>query len=268
MKIAIIGFGWIGHPLGIKLQTLGYEIVGTTTSDEKILHLRDYNLPAICWSSRESDFQFHPIFENTDCVVLNFPPGRQTEFKSYGEHLRKVVKAFPSSTKFIFISSTSVYPDEPYHFKEEDVTIDERAKENNIAYAEWVLTNELDKNRFTIIRMAGLVGGERHPARFFAGRENIPNGNHPVNLIYRKDAVHLIENCIQNNIWGEVINGCASFHPSKSEYYIFACDAFGLDKPNFLMSENGKSISNEKSKVLLDYKYIMDTPFDYWKVNL
>ncbi len=268
MKIAIIGYGWLGHSLALQLQTLGYEIVGTTTSDEKIEQLKENNLPAICWSSRISDFKFYPIFENTDCVILNFPPGRQTEFRSYGDHLCKVVKAFPASTKFIFISSTSVYPDLPKHFKEEDIIIEERATENNIAYAEWLLTKELDKGRLTIIRMAGLVGGERHPARFFAGRENIPNGSHPVNLIYRKDAVNLIVNCIKQNTFGEIINGCASVNPSKADYYTFACNEFGLEKPHFIESEKGKSISNQKSKSLLGYEYKMDNPFDYWKVNL
>jgi nucleoside-diphosphate-sugar epimerase len=201
-------------------------------------------------------------------VILNYPPGRQTDFSSYAHSLCEVVKAFPDFTKFIFISSTSVYPDEPQLFKEEDVDITLRAKENNIAFAEWMLQNATISNHLTIIRMAGLVGDQRHPARFFAGRKDIPNGNHPVNLIIREDAISLIVQCIQNSIWGETLNGCATVHPSKSEYYTFACEQFGFEKPIFVGLEQGKSISNEKSKKLLDFKYIMDNPYNYWDLNL
>ncbi len=267
MKIAVIGFGWLGYPLGKTLKNKGYDVVGTTTSEEKEKQLNLESFPTIRWSSKEEPFKFHSIFENVDIVILNYPPGRLSDFCSYALSLSEVVKAFPDSTKFIFISSTSVYPDEQQLFKEEDIDIILRAKENNIAYAEWMLQNATISNQLTIIRMAGLVGGLRHPARFFAGRTDIPNGNHPVNLIFREDAILLVVNCIEKEIWGETLNGCATVHPSKSEYYTFACEQFGLEKPTFVGTELGKSISNEKSKKLLDFKYIMDNPYDYWEIN-
>ena len=267
MKIAVIGFGWLGYPLGKTLKNKGYEVVGTTTSEEKLKQLQSETFPTIRWSSKEEPFKFHSIFENVDIVILNYPPGRQSDFSSYAHSLTEVVKAFPVSTKFIFISSTSVYPDEQQLFKEEDIDIILRAKENNIAYAEWMLQNATISNQLTIIRMAGLVGGQRHPARFFAGRTDIPNGNHPVNLIFREDAISLIVNCIEKEICGETLNGCSTVHPSKSEYYTFACEQFGLEKPTFIGTELSKSISNEKSKKLLDFKYLMDNPYDYWEIN-
>jgi nucleoside-diphosphate-sugar epimerase len=267
LKIAIIGFGWLGHPLGKKLKNLGVEVVGTSTSEEKVQKLNAESFPTVRWNNKEESFKLHSIFENVDTVILNFPPGRQSDFHLYADSLVGVVNSFPSTTKFIFVSSTSVYPDLPQHFMEDDIDIELRAKENNIAYAEWLLQNSISSDRLTIIRMAGLVGDQRHPARFFAGRKEIPNGNHPVNLLFREDAISLIVQCIQNSIWGETINGCASIHPSKSAYYTFACEQFGLEKPTFIESELGKSISNNKSKKLLNITYQMDNPFDYWNVN-
>jgi nucleoside-diphosphate-sugar epimerase len=266
-KIAIIGFGWLGYALGKKLKKLGVEVVGTSTSEEKVQKLNAESFPTVRWNSKEETFKLYSIFENIDIVILNFPPGRQSDFHSYADSLVGVVNSFPSNTKFIFVSSTSVYPDLPRQFIEDDIDIELRAKENNIAYAEWLLQNNISIDRLTIIRMAGLVGNQRHPARFFAGRKDIPNGNHPVNLIFIEDAISLIIQSIQNSIWGETINGCASIHPSKSAYYTFACEQFGLEKPTFVDSELGKSISNKKSKKLLGITYRMDNPFDYWNVN-
>jgi len=266
-KIAIIGFGWLGYPLAKVLLNEGYQVVGTSTSIEKVVQLNQESIPTVRWSSREEPFKFHSIFENVDLVVLNFPPGRQTEFESYATSLSQVAASFPKNTKFIFISSTSVYPDIPKHFREEEIDIQSRAKENNIALAEWTLHNTLETNCLTIIRMAGLVGDQRHPARFFAGRNDISNGGHPVNLIHRKDAISLISLCIKNEVWGEVFNGCSSVHPSKSAYYTFACEQFGLEKPTFIEGEVGKSISNERSKEQLGFTYQMDNPYDYWRVN-
>lgn len=268
MKIAIIGFGWLGKPLAIALKELGHDIVGTTTSNEKKTLLETENLKAHCWNSREQDFIFNENFQDVDIVVINFPPGRQTDVTTYGESIRKIVTSFPSSTKFIFVSSTSVYPDQVIEFKEEDVDLDTRARDNNIAYAEWVLKSLLQDENLTIIRMAGLIGGDRHPAKFFAGRNDISNGNQPVNLIFRKDAVNLIVQCIEQQFWGEIINGCSSIHPSKSEYYTFACSQFNFELPSFLNSEGGKLISNEKSKIKLNFSYEMDNPMDYWSINL
>lgn len=266
-KIAIIGFGWLGYPLAKGLINDGYEVVGTSTTVEKVNKLNEELIPTVRWTNREEPFSFQSIFENVDIVVLNFPPGRQTEFKSYGDSLAQVVLSFPKQTKFIFISSTSVYPDLPKYFREEDVDLRSRSEENNIAFAEWTLQNTLEPACLTIIRMAGLVGDQRHPARFFAGRKEIPNGGHPVNLIHRNDAISLIYLCIKNEIWGEILNGCSSVHPSKAAYYTFSCEQFGLEKPTFTDDELGKSISNQKSKVQLGYTYQMDNPFDYWKVN-
>jgi len=44
----------------------------------------------------------------------------------------------------------------------------------------------------TVIRLAGLIGPGRNPARFFAGKTNIPNGNAPVNLIHLDDCIGFI----------------------------------------------------------------------------
>jgi nucleoside-diphosphate-sugar epimerase len=267
VKIAIIGLGWLGEPLAYNLINEGHFVVGTTTSIEKKERFEKLSIPTIVWNSKVSDFQIISVFDKVDVVVINYPPGKQHDLKSYGDSILKVVSSFSNQTKFIFISSTSVYPDEDAQFNEDDLDIEVRATENNIAYAEMLLLKTI-KNRLTIIRMAGLIGDQRHPAKFFAGRKDIPNGNSPVNLIFRKDAIQLIERCIKTNVWGEIINGSASIHPTKSEYYTFACKQFGFELPTFQENGSGKTISNSKSKNLLKMEYLMDNPFDYLMVNL
>ncbi|WP_416171378.1 NAD(P)-binding domain-containing protein [Algoriphagus boritolerans] len=37
--VSIIGLGWIGEPLGIHLQEKGFQVLGSTTSAEKLEHL-------------------------------------------------------------------------------------------------------------------------------------------------------------------------------------------------------------------------------------
>jgi len=254
-KIAIVGFGWLGTPLGVQLIDKGYHVVGTTRSTDKIEQLKEVNLNAYYWDSRVSDTTFsNHLTENTDYCILNFPPGKVNGVREYGEHLWNVVKKFSASTHFIFVSTTGVYPEHLRDAKEDSFSWEENESTNHIAYAEQLLSKQLGK-RLTIVRMAGLIGPNRHPAKFFAGRTSIANGNQPVNLIEQQDSIQIILNILSKNYWGEIVNACASEHPSRKDYYTESCRKFGFELPEFIEEGEGKVVNNEKSIRELGMRY-------------
>ena len=263
-KIAVVGLGWLGLPVGLHFQAKGYEIVGTTRSEEKKQYFATNGIQAVCWDSKSGvHFPVHAIFDETDICLLNFPPGKFTDVEEYRTHIVQVATSFPSSTRFIFISTTGVYPEDMEVAREGNYQWSRNNETNHIAKAEEGLSKLLG-NRLTIIRMAGLIGPNRHPAKFFAGRTDISNGNAPVNLIHLNDCIQLIEAVVIKDCWGEIINGCASEHPSRGAYYSYACEKFGFEKASFLAEGKGKIVDNTKSKLLLSIDYQMDTPYDYW----
>lgn len=246
-KIAIVGFGWLGTPLGQQLEEQGYKVVGTTRNVEKIAQLASINLEAFYWNSREDNpILADEIVTDTAYCILNFPPGKVNYIQEYGEHLLFAVKQFSEKTHFIFVSTTGVYPEYIVDAKEDAFTWEENASTNHLAYAEQVLHNYL-QDRLTIIRMAGLIGPNRHPAKFFAGRSGIPNGNQPVNLIEQKESIQIILHVLTKNYWGKIVNACTSNHPTRKAYYTDSCRLFGFELPDFIEEGGGKVVNNEKS---------------------
>ncbi|MBP6460205.1 MAG: hypothetical protein KA264_08930 [Crocinitomicaceae bacterium] len=265
-KIAVVGLGWLGLPVGLHFLAKGFQVVGTTRSEEKKQLLASQAIASVCWDSKSgAHFPASSLFDDTDICLLNFPPGKYTDLDEYRNHLLQVTTAFSDKTHFIFISTTGVYPEDMEVAREDNYQWSMNIEANHIAKAEEGVSRALG-NKLTIIRMAGLIGPNRHPAKFFAGRVDIANGNAPVNLIHLNDCVHLIDQVVNQECWGEIFNGCASEHPSRGAYYTFACEKFGFEKAHFLAEGKGKIVDNTKSKSLLSLTYQMESPYDYWKI--
>jgi nucleoside-diphosphate-sugar epimerase len=109
----------------------------------------------------------------------------------------------------------------------------------------------------TVIRFGGLIGENRHPIHFLAGRKNLENPEAPINLIHQDDCIGIIEAVISRNARGEVFNAVAPYHPSRKEYYTQKAVALGLPLPEFEEEKAsiGKTIVSDKITTVLDYTF-------------
>ena len=256
LKIAIVGCGWLGLPLAISLLKKGNTVIGTTTSQQKLPQLDEVGVVSKLWSfSQNMEEASLSFLEGIDVLVLNIPPREKGSSFQYSQEIMKVCSTLSQRTKVIFISTTSVYPDtleiatEEYQFAESDLL-----KETVMAE---VKCRKILGERLTILRLAGLIGENRHPIKSLAGREGVQYGNSPINLIHQKDAIGLIEQIINKNFWGEVLNGCYPIHPTKEKYYQNAANFFHLPAPKFLQNtEIRKIVSSDKSQRALSYEFL------------
>ena len=254
-KIAILGCGWLGLPLAKSLIKKSHSVIGTATSVEKIQILTDAGINGSVWKLSSDVTKKSLTFLNSvDVLVLNIPPSKIVDEKKYSDLLYNLSLMLPSSIRVVFISSTSVYPDdlvnstEDYSWTESDLLNQNVLAENKIL--------EVLKERLTIIRFAGLIGPNRHPIKFLIKKSEIPNADSPVNLIHLNDSIGLIEKVISTNFWGQIVNGCFPLHPSKKEYYSNSAIFFNLPVPNFVKGgELNKIISSDKSISELNYSY-------------
>jgi nucleoside-diphosphate-sugar epimerase len=114
----------------------------------------------------------------------------------------------------------------------------------------------------TILRFGGLIGEDRHPIRFLAGRKNLENPKAPINLIHQTDCIGIIMTILrqaQNDKWewNETFNAVAPFHPSREQYYTQKAIDLGLELPQF-NSESptfGKTILSTKVENVLGYTF-------------
>ena len=111
----------------------------------------------------------------------------------------------------------------------------------------------------TVIRFGGLIGEDRHPIQFLAGRTNLENPDGPINLIHQMDCIGIIEAIIQQDSKGnETFNAVAPYHPTRKEYYTQKAIELNLPLPEFNESKPsvGKTILSEKVALVLNYNFI------------
>ena len=109
----------------------------------------------------------------------------------------------------------------------------------------------------TIVRLAGLIGPGRMPGNFLAGKQNVPGGDQPVNLIHLDDAVGILSAICLRNIRNEIFNAVAEEHPLRRDYYAAAAAALGLPPPRFAADGGppGKIVSGRKVRARLAYVF-------------
>ena len=265
--ISILGAGWLGLPLGKKLAAEGHTVKGSTTSEEKKTRLESQGLIPYVFSLGPHEIQgdFRDFFQ-ADLLLLNIPPGRRdphvrTHFPQKIQVLLGNLSK-KASLKCIFISSTSVYGNQEGIISESNPVSPTTNSGAALVEAEELIKNHIPQT--SILRMGGLVGNERHPGRFLAGRTGISGGNDPVNLIHLEDCIGIIKALIQQDLWGETFNCVADKHPSKASYYIQAAKALNLEPPQFLSDaeKGGKCVSNQKVKEVLSYSFKYADPMD------
>ena len=162
--------------------------------------------------------------------------------------------------KVVFVSSTSVYSDENKLVTEETIANPDTESGKQLVACEQLLQNNSNFET-TALRFGGLIGEDRNPIRFLAGRNNIENPNAPINLIHQEDCIGIILKIIESNCWGETFNAVAPFHPSREAYYTQTAKEYDLELPIFAASKPsiGKTILSDKLEKVLNYQFIKDS---------
>ncbi len=264
--VSILGCGWLGFPLGEHLQNKGFTVKGSVTSAEKFDLLSSSGiLPYLIVLSNTEIVVDNASFFETDVLIVSIPPRRVEGialiFPAQIEQLILFILKY-RIRKVIFISSTSVYPEDSQTATENDILFPDKESGKACLAAENVLKNQTDFET-TVIRFGGLIGADRNPARFLL-KSNRPVANVPVNLIHQDDCIGIIDAIIEQDLWGETLNACCPEHPLKKDFYGKAARISGLPEP--LVSdrvEAYKIIDSSKLQHLLKYKLKYQSPMDY-----
>ncbi len=268
MIISILGCGWYGMALGKALLKQGFLVKGSTTSVEKIESLSDEGLlPYLVQISADSE-HFDAEFFQCDVLVISIPPRfRKGETADYLPKIRNISKAIEKYgiTKVIYINSTGVYGDHNSEVNELSDPAPDTESGKILLEAEKLLQSQASF-KTTILRFGGLVGPERHPGRFFAGKKDIPNGRAPVNLIHLHDCVGLSVAIFEQSAFGYVFNACSPHHPPKAAFYRQAALQAGFTAPEFIDElTSWKIVNSINITAVLHYQFVADNWPDIYK---
>lgn len=257
--ISLLGCGWLGFPLALDLISRGFIVKGSTTSPEKIPVLKASGIDPILvqFDQSQPEPDLTELLDG-DILIVSVPPGRRNvdgpdNYKRMGETLFAQIPG-SSISKLIFISSTSVYSDSNSVLSESSEISPQTPSGKVIA--------EIEKSllalpiQVIVLRLAGLFGPGRSPGRFFSGRNNIPNGLAPVNMIHQDEVISLINKLIDSEAAKGIYIGATPSHPTKAEFYTLAARIDKLPEPNFISEKlNWKIVESERVEKELGFSY-------------
>ena len=245
-KISVLGCGWLGFPLALALAEAGYQITTASRSaiadDNQAQGIRHIH-QAIYGQS-----PINPALLDCELLIINIPCKDLHAFSVLFKALES-----QSHIKVIYVSSTSVY-------QNSDAPVNEEKGPFNLASPIYQIEQsfkEIETLPLNILRFAGLLGYNRHPARFIKPGRVIPAPNHRVNMIHRDDCIGILVKLIELNKWGLTLNACADSHPLRLDFYTQAARHAGLPLPDFAEDNPapGKVISNHQLKRVLHYRF-------------
>nr|WP_294773969.1 SDR family oxidoreductase [uncultured Flavobacterium sp.] len=260
-NISILGCGWLGLPLAKSLIAKGFSVKGSTTSSEKISLLQKAGIEAfqIALSEQSINGDIASFLSDSEVLIIDIPPklrGNSGEnFVAKMQHLIPFIQK-AGVQKIIFVSSTSVYADDNSVISEATQPQPDSESGKQLLETESLLLNN-PNFKTTVIRFGGLIGEDRHPIHFLAGRQHLENPNGPINLIHQTDCLAIIEQIIAQDCFGETFNSVTPFHPTRKDYYTQKAIALGLSLPEFddAKSSVGKTILSDKITALLGYEF-------------
>lgn len=270
-RISILGGGWLGLPLAIKLKETGHPVKVASRTPERLAQIRAAGLDAFAYDIDHIEPVDSNDFLDADTLIINITCKNVESF----ENLIRKIEQSPIQ-QVLFISSTSVYRNSSNLLLP---AISEDHFASLIPCPLLEIETLFQKNthfQSSIIRFSGLIGYQRHPGKFFLSHNDdddsvycktIKNPDARVNMIHRDDCIAIIKQLVEQNCWGEVFNACASEHPLRRDFYRQALQHLGGYEPVFSgqTDSEGKVICNEKLKNLLEYSFIHD---DISKFNL
>ena len=300
-KHLIIGLGWLGSPLALYFKSAGHTVAGTTRNAHKAESLTSQGIQTVLFDLYENDASElpHELFQDAH-VVINIPPGRKNfEPVLFIERMKRLFDYAQqhAALHICFISTTSVFGEIEGRVTNDSPLTPNTASGNAHVELEHYLKSlanavavghdaDINANAFncSVLRLAGLVGNDRHPISTLSQKSDIAMGKNPVNLVHQEDVIQAIAAVLrssgkkgslneaamatsspfENNFFAA--NLCSAEHPSREQYYTWCAEQKGIRVPQFLPDNrtqvNGKWIDAAQTITKLGLTLRYPSPYD------
>lgn len=268
MQISIVGCGWLGQPLAMSLLNEGHTILATSRSELKQQQLNQLGISTKIYQLGDSlSSETMSSVLQSELLILNIPPGgRKIKADFYTDQMTKLIEQakLTSVKKLLFISTTAVYGELEGEINEQTAV----APLTPSAIAHVTLEQRalaIFGDNACILRLAGLVGHNRHPAHYLAGKTDLDNPLQRVNLVHQSDVITAIKAIIKQPKFTQILHLSAYEHPTRVDYYTNTCKKLGLIPPLFdhtSSSKDGKVINAYWTCKQLNIELAYPNPFD------
>lgn len=234
MSVLFCGCGWLGQHFARQVNQ--FPVSGTTRSKDKAEALQALGVTPYLFQLGDAPYDLVSQI-NADVVVLNIPPGRKGPIaRDFASNMIALAETLLTTDikRLIFISTTSVFGNQSGTLDETSSTSPITESGHAHAHIEQQLLSG-NADRVTVLRLSGLVGPDRHPAKYLAGRQ-LDKGEEVVNLVHVDDVIRVLIKLIEtpsSHPLPAILHACSTEHPRRDEYYTWCAKQMGLTLPVF-----------------------------------
>jgi len=274
MSVSIIGCGWLGQVLAPALLAENIQVLASYQSESTLEKLNCLNIPStqlmLPIATDISEFDSNAeiagvdkaLFQQ-DVLVIAIPPQLKKGRLDYPLKIQQLVKlAELGKTKQIILLNTTAIYNGLVGEIDESHTLNLTAEKVETLFAAEEAAQAFSK-QVSILRLAGLVGPNRHPGKFLQSDRLFKNASAQVNLVHQTDVVNIIKLLIEDKVQTatKIYNVVSSTKLSRKDYYQQTAKAMGLAEPRFeqeQVSSAGKQVVGDKLRDELNYSYVYD----------
>lgn len=230
-KLVILGAGWLGNALGEYVLQQGWQCQAThqQVTTDTAPNAQTLDKRVFCFSQGVVEHSLDLADAYWLCAIA--PRFRDEKSDYIGCVTAALQLANRLNSKgFLLCSSTGVYPTKAGTYHEQSQLELATTRQQKLHQAEQLVLAEQGK----VLRLGGLVGEQREPSQFIAGKTLNAHPDDPVNMVHRSDVMRAIT-CVFAN-WQQangVYNVVNPAHPSKQAYYHAHCAKHKKAQPSF-----------------------------------
>lgn len=256
MKILVIGAGWLGTQLATQLKADGHELWLSSRSVAKssaVTELFGHFVLDLAQSVRPTA-ELTSLFK--DAVVICTVPASRTDGEGYTRALAQLATLMKQSGALacIHLSSTGIYEGLVGEVNEQSQLHLADPRIELLAVGEQLLRVAVP---CCTLRLAGLIGPGRHPARFLSGKQ-AGSPDVAVNMVHSSDICAAVSAIVKQQLWPDVYNLSSPEFCSKAEFYLTACELASLPVPIFEpkgATIQSRRVSSAKSQTIAGFSY-------------
>lgn len=252
------GHGYSARVLGQRLLEKGWQVTGTTRSEEKALKLREMGImPRVLPQNDITD-----ALTSASHLLISAGPDENGD-PFLRDHFGALKDAASNLEWVGYLSTTGVYGDHGGGWVDEETPLTpstERGQARVEAEAAWIKTAEALGLRLRIFRLAGIYGPERGP---FAKVRNgtarrIIKKDQVFSRIHVEDIAQVVEASIYRPNSSQIFNVCDDFAAPPEDVIGHAAELLGLPVPPAVdfetaeMTQMARSFYAESKKVRND----------------
>lgn len=239
-----IGLGYSARPLADRLKSEGWQVIGTTRSQDKAADLKQSGIEAINWDAGaplDSD-----VLTQHDAVIVSAPPREGTC------PVASALAPTPTKARILYLSSSGVYGDYGGDWIDEAAPCrpgTERGIARLAAERQWQALAEASGASLTLCRLAGIYGPGRNAVESLAGdtpgaraglsRRLIKPGQ-VFNRIHRDDIARGLHTLLHTEDMPAIVNFADDEPGPPADVITYAASLLGIAPPTEVRFEDIK----------------------------